>query len=112
MQLKCVQIYNIYLDAKNLKPIIKALNTSVKTIEGINFEGTEWNDDEAIVELVNLIAKAPNLEWVCIRGPYVFKYFKLLRQQAENGVNGYVKAIREKTGEGEVICEAETSLST
>ena len=50
------------MDGAMIKPIIAALNTSIHTMERIEFYGTNWNSNEAIEQLVKFIANAPKLE--------------------------------------------------
>ena len=44
-----------------------ALHSSIQTIKGINFRGTNWNDKQAVEELVAIIANAPKLTECRIR---------------------------------------------
>ena len=56
------------MDGIMIRPVIAALKTSIKTMKGINFYGMNWNDNEAIKELVKFIANAPKLERCSIGG--------------------------------------------
>ena len=92
-----------------LEAILAALHASMQTIERIGFYSANWNKNEAIKEIVKMVANAQKLEWCYINGQINTPRIRLSRRKAGNGVSGTVKAIQQ--GTRKVICEKETALS-
>ena len=93
-----------------IRSVIAALQTSIETMKEIFINYVNWDNKEAMNELIKFIANAPKLSYCSIVGQANLHGIRLERQKAADGVNGIVKVTRE--GTNEVLCEVETSLST
>ena len=65
-QLEVVWINKCEMDGTMIKAIIAALETAIHTMKKISFQGTNWNREDAVEELVRFIATAPKLEYCSI----------------------------------------------